>query len=98
MTAIEQAIAQIVAEQVAQAEKRIMERLVTANDRDLSFSEACDYLNMSSYSLKRLCSAKKIPHRVVGSPGSKNPRYWFSLAGLEQWKRAEEAKNYQPSQ
>lgn len=94
MTALEKAIADIVALHVAEAEKRIMERLSVEGDRDLSFSEACDYLNMSSYSLRKLCLSKRIPHRTVGSPESKNPRYLFSSSSLDQWKKAEEAKNY----
>jgi hypothetical protein len=94
MTALEKAIADIVALQVAEAEKRIMERLSAASDRTLSFSEACDYLNMSSYSLRKLCLSKSIPHRTVGSEGSKNPRYLFSSNSLDRWKRDEEARNY----
>lgn len=94
MTALEKAIADIVAVQVAEAEKRIMESLSTASDRTLSFSKACDYLNMSSYSLRKLCLSKSIPHRTVGSPDSKNPRYLFSSNSLDQWKREEEARNY----
>ncbi|MNC16347.1 Helix-turn-helix domain protein [compost metagenome] len=78
MTAIEKAIADIVAVQVAEAEKRIMERLAAAADRTLTFAEAADYLHVSTYTLRQLCLSKRIPHRTVGYEGSRNPRYLFS--------------------
>lgn len=96
MTALEKAIADIVALHVAEAEKRIMESLSAASDRTLTFSEACDYLHLSSYTLRRLCLSKRVPHRVVGAEGSKNPRYLFSTVSLDKWKRDEEARNYRP--
>ena len=65
-------------------------------DRTLTFSEACEYLHMSEYTLRRLCREKKIPHRVYGSDGSKNPRYLFSTARLDRWIREQEEQNYQP--
>lgn len=65
-------------------------------DRTLTFSEACEYLHMSEYTLRRLCREKKIPHRVYGAEGSKNPRYLFSTARLDRWIREQEEKNYQP--
>jgi excisionase family DNA binding protein len=65
-------------------------------DRTLTFSEACEYLHMSEYTLRRLCREKKIPHRVYGVEGSKNPRYLFSSARLDRWIREQEEENYQP--
>ncbi|WP_059050788.1 helix-turn-helix domain-containing protein [Paenibacillus senegalimassiliensis] len=94
MTALEKAIADIVTLHVSEAEKRILERLSAASDKTLTFSEACDYLKMSDYTLRNLCKAKRIPHRTVGAEGSKSPRYLFSTASLDKWKREEEAKNY----
>ncbi|WP_458633494.1 helix-turn-helix domain-containing protein [Paenibacillus sp. CMAA1364] len=94
MTALEQAIADIVAVHVAAAEKRIMDRLSAESDRNLTFTEACTYLQMSSYTLRRLCSDKRVPHRTHGADGSKNPRYLFSTVSLERWKREEEDRNY----
>ncbi|MGG3282764.1 helix-turn-helix domain-containing protein [Paenibacillus solani] len=94
MTAIEKAIADIVAVHVAQAEKRIMERLSATSDRDLTFTEACKHLNMSSYTLRKLCLAKRVPHRTVGAEGSKNPRYVFSSISLDRWKKEQEMMNY----
>ncbi|MNW58955.1 Helix-turn-helix domain protein [compost metagenome] len=96
MTSLEKAIADIVALHVAEAEKRILESLSAASDRTLSFSEACDYLHMSDYTLRSLCKAKRIPHRTVGADGSKSPRYLFSTVSLDKWKREEEARNYRP--
>jgi hypothetical protein len=97
MTAIEQAIADIVAVQVAAAEKRILENLAATNDSTLSFSQACTYLSISEYTLRNLVKAKAIPHRVHGAEGSKNPRYLFSSNSLDIWKREEEARNYRPN-
>lgn len=94
MTALEKAIADIVAIQVAEAEKRIKESLLVASDRTLSFTEACDYIHMSSYTLRNLCKAKKIPHRTVGAEDSKSPRYLFSSNSLDRWMKEEELKNY----
>lgn len=98
MTALEKAIADIVAMHVAEAEKRIMERLAVASDRTLTVPEACEYLSMSDYTLRQLCKAKRIPHRTVGAEGSKNPRYLFSTVSLDRWKREEEEANYRPAQ
>ncbi|MBN2980154.1 helix-turn-helix domain-containing protein [Cohnella algarum] len=70
--------------------------LHTVPDRTLSFAEACDHLNMSDYTLRRLCREKRIPHRVYGSEGSKNPRYLFSSRRLDQWIRDQEEANYLP--
>lgn len=94
MTALEKAIADIVAVHVAQAEKRIMERLSAASDRDLSFTEACEHLSMSSYTLRKYCLEKRVPHRTIGAEGSKNPRYVFSSLSLDRWKKEQEMMNY----
>ncbi|GAA0382397.1 helix-turn-helix domain-containing protein [Paenibacillus motobuensis] len=98
MTALEKAIADIVAIHVAEAEKRIMERIPASEDRTLTFTQALDYLHMSEYTLRQFCKAKKIPHRTVGAEGSKSPRYLFSTVSLDRWKREEEARNYRPGE
>ncbi|WP_339248079.1 helix-turn-helix domain-containing protein [Paenibacillus sp. FSL R10-2796] len=97
MNTVEQAITEIVLTQVAAAEKRIMERLSLKKDRSLTFSEACDHLNMSEYTLRNLCKTKRIPFRTIGAEGSKSPRYIFRSNSLDQWIREEEERNYQPS-
>lgn len=94
MDAIARAIREIVAEEVAQAEKRIRENLSIAPDRTLSAKEAAEYLHMSEYTLRNLCRAKRIPHRIHGSEGSKNPRYWFRTSQLDNWIREQEDQNY----
>ena len=43
-------------------------------DRTITLAEACEYLQMSEYTLRRLCREKRIPHRTCGADGSKNPR------------------------
>lgn len=96
MSLIEKAIAEMVEFQVAEAEKRILERLSAATDNTLTFTQACEYLQMSEYTLRRLCQNKRIPHRTHGADGSKNPRYLFSTVSLDRWKREEEERNYQP--
>jgi len=98
MTALEKAIADIVALHVAEAEKRIMEQISAASDRTLTFTQALDYLRMSEYTLRHLCKSKRIPHRTVGAEGSKSPRYLFSTVSLDKWKREEEARNYRPDE
>jgi len=83
----------------AEAERRVMERLQNNSitpDRTLSVAETAEYLCISESALRRLCREKAIPHRQHGAPGSKNPRYLFSSASLDRWKREEEKKNYQP--
>lgn len=94
MSVLEQALRSLIADEVAAAEKRILERVSVANDRTLSFSEACDYLNMSEYTLRRLCREKRIPHRLVGKEDSKRPIYLFSTVSLDKWKKDEEQRNY----
>jgi excisionase family DNA binding protein len=97
MSLIEKAIAEMVAIQVAEAEKRIMERLSSGSDESLTFTEACEYLKMSDYTLRNLCKTKRIPFRTIGAEGSKSPRYIFRSNSLDQWIRDEEERNYQPS-
>ncbi|KGE20036.1 helix-turn-helix domain-containing protein [Paenibacillus wynnii] len=94
MTALEKAISDIVSVHVAEAEKRILERMSAASDRTLNVPGACEYLSISDYTLRQLCKAKRIPHRIVGAEGSKNPRYLFSTSSLDRWKREEEEQNY----
>ncbi|QHZ52468.1 helix-turn-helix domain-containing protein [Paenibacillus larvae] len=94
MTAVEKAIADMVAAQVAEAEKRILERLSIPEDRTLTFAEACKYLHVSEYTLRQLCREKRIPHRVIGSEGSRKPKYLFSTVSLDRWTREEEKRNY----
>jgi hypothetical protein len=95
MSTLDQAIRQMIAEEVAAAERRIRESLHAAADRDLSFVEACEYLNMSEYTLRHLCRSKRIPFRTHGAENSKRPIYLFSSNSLDQWKREQEAANYQ---
>lgn len=94
MTTIERAIAEIVEAQVALAEKRILDALSMAKDQTLNFAEACHYLSISEYTLRKLVKSKRIPFRAHGSEGSKNPRYLFSSNSLDKWKKDEEEKNY----
>lgn len=93
-TSLERAIRDIVQQEVTKAKEQLQAEFHISQDRDLSFSEACEHLHMSEYTLRQLIKAKKIPHRVYGTPGSKNPRYIFSQHRLDQWKREEEERNY----
>ncbi|ARF67260.1 DNA-binding protein [Paenibacillus larvae subsp. pulvifaciens] len=97
MTAVEKAIADMVAAQVAEAEKRILERLSVAEDKTLTFNEACEHLQISEHILRQLCREKRIPHRVIGSEGSRKPKYLFSSVSLDRWVREQEERNYKRS-
>jgi len=94
----EKAFASIIADLKQQIKTEILEELRAelgaAPDRTLTFSEACEYLHMSEYTLRKLIRAKAIPHRVYGADGSKNPRYLFSSRRLDQWVREQEEMNY----
>ena len=91
---IEKAIKELVAIEVAAAEQRIIESLKVHPETSLSFNEACEYLNMSDYTLRNLCRTKKIPFRTVGAEGSRSPRYIFNSGSLNKWMKAQEAANY----
>lgn len=80
----------------AELREELRSELNLAPDRTLTFAEACEYLHMSDYTLRRLCREKKIPHRVYGYEGSKNPRYLFSSRRLDEWIREQEEANYRP--
>lgn len=94
----EKAFAAIIADLKAQLKVEILDELRAeiglAPDRTLTFTEACEYLHMSDYTLRQLVRAKRIPHRVYGADGSKNPRYLFSSRRLDQWVREQEDANY----
>jgi excisionase family DNA binding protein len=94
----EKAFAAIIADLKEQLKAELREELRAeigfVPDRTLTFSEACEYLHMSDYTLRRLCREKRIPHRVYGAEGSKNPRYLFSARRLDQWIREQEEANY----
>ncbi|MMZ58291.1 Helix-turn-helix domain protein [compost metagenome] len=89
MTAIEQAINEIVAVQIAAAEKRLMERLNTAADKRLNVKQAAEYLGISEKLLYDMCKKKQIPHRKFGT------RIVFSSAALDAWGREQDKVNYQ---
>lgn len=91
---IESSIRSIIAEEVAAAERRILDSLAVQSDMTLTFQDACKYLNMSEYTLRDLCRTKKIPHRTVGAEGSNKPRYLFSSNSLDKWIEEQESKNY----
>jgi excisionase family DNA binding protein len=94
----EKAFAAIITDLKAQLKAEILEELRTelsvTPDRTLTFAEACEYLHMSDYTLRQLIRQKRIPHRVYGAEGSKNPRYLFSARRLDQWIREQEEANY----
>jgi excisionase family DNA binding protein len=94
----EKAFAAIIDQLREQLKTELLEELRAelgaAPDRTLTFTEACEYLHMSDYTLRRLCREKRIPHRVYGAEGSKNPRYLFSARRLDQWIREQEEANY----
>jgi excisionase family DNA binding protein len=90
MTAIEQAINEIVSVQVAAAEKRLMERLNTAADKRLNVEQAAEYLGISEKLLYNMCKKKLVPHRRFGT------RIVFSSAALDAWGREQDKTNYQP--
>jgi excisionase family DNA binding protein len=96
----ESAFAAIINQLHAQLKSELLEELRAelgaAPDRTLTFAEACKYLHMSEYTLRQLIRNKRIPHRVYGAAGSKNPRYLFSKSRLDQWIREQEEINYQP--
>lgn len=100
ITSVESLFAQVITKLRKELKEEILEELRAElnikPDRTLTFSEACEYLHMSEYTLRRLCREKKIPHRVYGAEGSKNPRYLFSTARLDRWIREQEEQNYQP--
>ncbi|MGV3138321.1 helix-turn-helix domain-containing protein [Brevibacillus agri] len=95
---IESMIVQAVTTLRRQIKEELLEELrseiAVSPDRTISFAEACEYLQMSEYTLRRLCREKRIPHRTYGADGSKNPRYWFSTASLDRWIREQEESNY----
>jgi excisionase family DNA binding protein len=98
MTTPEKAFATIIADLKEQLKTELLNELRSelnvTPDRTLTFAEACEYLHMSDYTLRRLCREKRIPHRVYGAEGSKNPRYLFSSRRLDQWIREQEEANY----
>jgi DNA binding domain, excisionase family len=94
----EKAFAAFIDQLREQLKKELLEELRAelgvAPDRTLTFAEACEYLHMSDYTLRQLIRQKRIPHRVYGAEGSKNPRYLFSARRLDQWIREQEEANY----
>jgi len=95
---LEKAFAAIIDQLREQLKTELLEELRAelgaAPDRTLTFSEACEYLHMSDYTLRQLIRQKRIPHRVYGYEGSKNPRYLFSQRRLDQWIWEQEERNY----
>jgi len=94
----EKAFAAIIADLKEKLKAELLEELRAeiglAPDRTLTFAEACEYLQMSEHTLRRLVREKKIPHRVYGAEGSKRPVYLFSSRRLDQWIREQEEANY----
>jgi len=98
MTTPEKAFAAIIADLKEQLKTELLNELRSelnvTPDRTLTFAEACEYLHMSEYTLRQLIRQKRIPHRMYGAEGSKNPRYLFSQRRLDQWIWEQEERNY----
>jgi excisionase family DNA binding protein len=94
----EKAFAAIIADLKEQLKTELLNELRSelnvTPDRTLTFAEACEYLHMSEYTLRQLIRQKRIPHRMYGAEGSKNPRYLFSQRRLDQWIWEQEERNY----
>ncbi|AEG59345.1 helix-turn-helix domain-containing protein [Desulforamulus ruminis] len=98
MTPLDHLYETLIQTAAAEAERRVLERIQLQSivpDRTLSLKEAAEYVHISESALRQLCKEKRIPHRINGSDGSKNPRYLFSSLRLDRWMREEEEKNYQ---
>lgn len=92
MTALEQAIRSMIAEEVAAAEARIRAG-ISYQDRTLSIQEAAIYISgeedpISVKTLYAMCERQEIPHRRVGR------RIFFSTATLDCWGREQDRKTY----
>lgn len=91
---IEAAIRSLVAEEVAAAEKRIIENLSGLTDETLDVPAAAMHLGISEKLVYRLCQQKQIPHERYGVQGSRRPVIKFRLNDLEAWRAEQRAANY----
>lgn len=88
------ALQQWKAELKAEILSELRRELEASEDRELTFAEACQFLGVSEYTLRRWCRTGRIPYRVVGAEGSRKPRYLFRLSRLREWKEFEENQNW----
>lgn len=91
---IEATIRTMIAEEVAAAEKRILEQLSGQTDKTLDVPEAALHLGISEKLVYRLCQQKQIPHERYGIQGSRRPVIKFRLNDLETWRAEQRAENY----
>lgn len=92
MTAIEDAIRAIIAEEVAAAEQRITALLPAHVDRTLDVREAAKHIGISEKLIYSLCKTNDIPHERYGVSGSRRPTIKIRLSDLEAWRAEQRAK------
>lgn len=94
MKSIEEAIRELVAEEVAAAEKRLRESLLAQPDKTLTVPEAAEHLGVCEKLIYRMCQERQIPHERYGGVGSRRPTIKFRLSDLESWRSEQREKNY----
>lgn len=97
MAAIDTLYQSIVADVVAEVERRVLEQLqtVAVSDRRLDAQEAADYLKISRKTLYTMCKEKQIAHIPVGAKGSQKPNLIFRQSTLDAWLRQREEESTQ---
>ncbi|WP_411553302.1 helix-turn-helix domain-containing protein [Paenibacillus lautus] len=93
MTGLEEAIrsvvVEVIAEEIAAVEQRILAQLPMQFDQTLDVHEAASHIGISEKLVYRLCQEGSLPHERFGVSGSRKPTIKIRLSDLENW-RAEQ--------
>lgn len=99
MTGLEDAIrtivAEVIAEEIAVVEQRILAQLPQQFDKTLGVHEAAEYIGISEKLIYRLCQEGSIPHERYGVTGSRKPKIKLRLSDLEKWRSEQKQANLQ---
>lgn len=97
MTGLEEAIrsvvAEVIANEIAAVEQRILAQLPSQFDRTLDVHEAATHIGISEKLIYRLCKEGSLPHERYGVSGSRKPTIKIRLTDLENWRAEQKISN-----
>ncbi|EHB65232.1 helix-turn-helix domain-containing protein [Paenibacillus lactis] len=91
--AIRAIVAEVIAEEVAAVEQRIMTLLPSQFDRTLDVHEAASHIGVSDKLIYRLCKEGSLPHERYGVAGSRKPTIKIRMSDLEEWRSKQRVAN-----
>jgi excisionase family DNA binding protein len=97
-SALESLCNQLKLEIITELRNELNQQTYVEPDRTMEVKEAAPYIGVKPQLLYKLCEEKRIPHWRAGVSGSRKPNICFSSRALDEWKKDEMRRNYNPIQ